>query len=144
MYIDKDTMLASSQSITSGTSAVSQNTIDLSQARDIGIGNQKMVMVNVETALAGTVTTMSFDLIVSANADLSSPDIIGSSGSLAKAGLIAGKQFYVPIPPIPAHLAAKRYFGLNFKGDAAITAFIATAAVVESGQHNKAYASAGA
>lgn len=146
MYIDKDTMISSAQVVT--TTARSSEVIDLGSIRDIGVGSQKYLMVKADTLVTATgAGTVNFVLQCASDAAFSSPVTVYDSGSIAKgsgtnaATLIAGYQLFIPIPVG----ISQRYLSLNYVvGTGPLTGGSFTAAVVESPQLNKAYASAGA
>lgn len=116
MLTDAYLQLSSSQAVTS--TAVSTNTLDLQSTRDIGEGTPLYVVITVdEAAAASGSATVQFQLIVSANADLSSADVLIETAALGKAELTAGhKPIVLPIPPsiLTAQPIGKRYFGVNY------------------------------
>jgi hypothetical protein len=149
MLVDASLILSSSQAVT--TSAVSINTLDLSggsgtvpspQARDIGAGRQLYVHISVdETVTAAGAATVTFQLIGSANADLSSPIVLIQSDAIPKATLVAGYRFALPIPPQLGSIG-QRYFGVNYSvATGPLTAGKFTAFVTPDIQDAKVYAS---
>jgi hypothetical protein len=102
MFSDNLLRLSSAQAFTSGTTA-STNTIDFgnpSVLRNVGDG-VPMTLVLVVTTGAHTSSgdeTYQFDLIQSANADLSSPTVL-ESRVIARGSLPAGTFVFIPIPP---------------------------------------------
>ncbi len=113
MYVDAFGLVSDSQAVTA--TAFSTNTIDLSNAtvkRQIGTGEEVGFGVNVEVAADFTSgnETYTFEVVQSANADLSSPDVIGSVTHTA-ATLVAGYLFFLPIP---IGQPTKRYIGLRY------------------------------
>lgn len=100
------------QAVTS--TAVSTNTIDKSQARDLGEGEQLFMLFTVtEAATASGAATVTFGLIESASSDLSSATTLASTAAIGKASLTVGAQFAIPIPP---QIGSKglRYLGTNY------------------------------
>jgi hypothetical protein len=87
---------------------VSTNTIDLGLARDIGSGENLYVVFSVDVAFAGG-TSVDFQLITSAAANLGSPTVIATTGAIATATLVLGYQIALRIPPRPG--AVQRYLG---------------------------------
>ena len=73
MITDKLLRVSEDQALT--TTAVSTDTVDLVHARDIGEGTSLYMNFAVTTALAGG-TSVKFEVITSANANLSSPNNI--------------------------------------------------------------------
>jgi len=113
-YIDKETLLWDAAALT--VDAVSTNTYDMGSAtRDISIGEPLCAVITVDVGADATTgdEAYTFNVIQSANADLSAADIIASrpfTAAMATAGaLAAGKQIIIPIPP---ESCTKRYLGL--------------------------------
>jgi hypothetical protein len=99
----------SGQAITAD--AVSTDTIDLGTARDIGEGQQLYMVFTVVTAF-DNLTSLDLEVISSANANLSSHTVLAETNVLL-AGLTAGKQYVVAIPPQIASLG-QRYLGARY------------------------------
>lgn len=116
MMTDALLQLSSAQVVTA--SAVSTNTIDLSQNRDIGAGEDLYATFSVaEAAVAAGAATVDFQVITSAAADLSSPTVIGTSGPVPKADLTLGrKPFSICINAsiLLAQPVGQRYFGVQY------------------------------
>lgn len=110
MITDALLLLSVAQAVTA--SAVSTNTVDLGVARDIGAGEPLYVSFHVTTNFA-TLTSLTPNLIISANADLSSATVIASGPAIPVASLVAGYKTYMRIPPI-ADSIGKRYFGASY------------------------------
>lgn len=94
--------------------AFSTNTIDLGNVtpkRDIGIGEGLEIVSTVDVAADSTTgnETYQFDFVQSANADLTSPDVLASR-IITAANLTAGKVVHLPVP---ADAITKRYIGLQ-------------------------------
>lgn len=112
MFLDALLTVSDAQSLTGTTAIVSTNTIDLgapSVQRDIGVGQPLRFAVAFDVAMGGTSPAITIEVIQSASADLSSPDVIGSSGS--QAAVAAGKIHEVGIDP---GRMTKRYLGLRY------------------------------
>jgi hypothetical protein len=110
MFADALLMLSDSQPLT-GTGAVSANTIDLGNPtvkRDVGTGEPLVLVVATETALVGAGGSLTAEVLQSDNADLSSPDVIASSGPILAAALPIGSVVQVAIPE---GRITKRYLG---------------------------------
>ena len=138
MITDKLLRVSEDQAIT--TTAFSTDTIDLSVARDIGEGTALYMNFAVTTALANG-TSVKFEVVSSANANLSSPTVIGSSDAVLTAALTAGKNVVVRINP---QIASKgqRYLGARYTVAGTFNAGKITADVVETiGDGRKYYAS---
>ena len=138
MITDKLLRVSEDQAIT--TTAFSTDTIDLSVARDIGEGTALYMNFAVTTALANG-TSVKFEVVTSANANLSSPTVIGSSDAITTANLTAGKNVVVRINPDIAG-KGKRYLGARYTVSGTYNAGKITADVVETiGDGRKFYAS---
>jgi hypothetical protein len=106
MITDAAMLLESAQVLVRAASTyVSTNTIDLSVNRDIGAGHQKKVLWNVEVLYEGG-TQITFQQIISANADLSSAVVIDGGIVVPLANLIAGAMVVRTIPELMAGPAA--------------------------------------
>lgn len=116
MHTDALLTLSSAQAVTS--SAVSTNTIDLSLARDLGPGQDLYVVFTVDTsATASGSATVTFQLITSAAAALTSPTILAQTDAIGKAELTAGRRpIYLEIPSsvLAAQPVGQRYFGVQY------------------------------
>ena len=107
-----DALLAVSASQVVTASAVSANTIDLSQAKDIGEGHGLTMLFTVESAPT-TPTSVEFQVISSASANLGTPTVLGSSGAIAIASLPVGTIIPVKINAKIGSLG-QRYLGGNY------------------------------
>lgn len=115
MLTDALLQLSSAQAVTA--SAVSANTIDLGQARDLGPGKQLYLNITVdEAALAAGAATVTFQAISSAAANLGSPTVLAQTDAIGKAELVIGKCISIPIPPsvLAAQRLGQRYLGANY------------------------------
>lgn len=113
MKIDAQLLLSDAQAVTAD--AVSTNTIDCGNStikNDIGAGVSMAVAVQVDVAADSTTgdETYSFELIQSANANLTSADVLVAR-TIAAASLTAGSIHIIGIPP---KSVTKRYIGLNY------------------------------
>lgn len=122
MYVDANLVLSGSavgntvtyQTVTGATAVLSTNTVDLSQARDIGEGNDLVkVRFQVGTVFAG-LTALTVDVISTTDAALTAGIVvIGSSGPIPVAQLIAGARFAIELNP-RLNSIGQRYLGLRF------------------------------
>lgn len=111
MFLDALLLLSDAQAISAD--AYSTNTIDLGNStvkRRIGTGEPMALAIQVDVAADHTDgdETYAFQLLQSANADLSSGDII-ELRTISYADLTAGKILYLNLPP---GQPTKRYIGL--------------------------------
>lgn len=139
MITDAFLRVSDAQAITAD--AVSTNTIDLGTARDIGEGKQLFMVFTVGAAF-NNLTSLALQIITSDAANLGTPTVRATQ-SVLLAGLTAGAQFVVPLPPIVGSLG-QRYLGANYDvtGTNPSTGTI-TADIVESIQDGKKYYASG-
>lgn len=134
--LDAQLQLSAAQAVTA--SAVSTNTIDLGTSRDIGTGTKLFAVVGVDTtATAAGAATVRFQVITSANANLSSANVISQTDDIPIANLTAGRKPIV-IALSPAVLnslpVGQRYLGLQYTiGTGPLTAGAFTAYLTNSG-----------
>lgn len=112
MFVDALQLLSDAQALTA--TAYSTNTIDfgnVSPARDVGAGEPMEITLEVDVAADGTTTdeTYEFQVVQSANANLSSHDVLASR-TITYANLTLGSIHRLPVP---AGAITKRYFGLR-------------------------------
>lgn len=113
MIVDAQTQLSNAQVFNTVATVVSTNTYDTGAAgRNIAAGRRLGVMftVDVSADAGNNDETYRFELIQSANADLSAPDVLVATNTayLTRALLVAGYKFFLEYPP---HLKTKRYLG---------------------------------
>ena len=138
MITDKLLRVSEDQALT--TTAVSTNTIDLSVARDVGEGTALYMNFAVTEALANG-TSVKFEVISSAAANLGSTTVIGSTDAILTAALTLGKNVVVRINPDIAG-KGQRYLGARYTIAGTFNAGKVTADVVETiGDGRKYYAS---
>ena len=114
--LDTLLQLSAAQAVTA--TAVSTNTIDLSVARDMGPGSDLYAVFGVDVAAtAAGAATVTFEVITSATADLSSPTVVSSSGPIPKADLTAGRRpisVCVSSQALIANNNGQRYLGVRY------------------------------
>lgn len=144
--VDDFLKLSAAQTVTA--SAVSTNTVDLGTSRDLGPGERLMVQFTVDqTVTAAGAGTVTFQVISSAAAALTSPTILAQTDAIGKAELTAGrKPIVVTIDRaalISAQALGQRYIGVQYTiGTGPLTAGQFTAYIVHGAQDvNKNYAS---
>lgn len=113
MFIDALLLLSDAQALTA--TAFSTNTIDLSSVtpkRDIAVGEEMAIVLTVDVAADFTTgdETYTFQFVQSANANLSSPDILAQWAILASA-LTAGASFVLNLPE---GRITKQYIGMQY------------------------------
>ena len=138
MITDKLLRVSEDQAVT--TTAVSTNTVDLGVARDVGEGTALYMNFALTEAFANG-TSVTFEVITSASANLGSPTVIGSSAAIVTASLTLGKNIVVTLNP---EIAGKgqRYLGARYTVAGTMNAGKVTADIVETiGDGQKFYAS---
>jgi hypothetical protein len=111
MITDQLLRVSNAQNVT--VTAVSVDSVDLSQARDIGEGQDLFMNFAVGTAFAGGTST-EFQVIVADNGALTTNvTVIGSSGAIPTASLTAGSMQAVRLNPMIASLG-RRFLGARY------------------------------
>jgi len=114
MITDSLLQLSNAQTV-SGSGEVSDNTVDLLQAKDIGAGEEIYVHFSTVTAPAGA-TSVEFQIITSAAANLGTPTVIGSSGAIPIAqlspSLASGRVVVKANPKVGG--VGQRYLGARY------------------------------
>ena len=140
MITDKLLRVSTDQALT--TTAVSTDTIDLSQIRDIGEGDDLFMNFAVTAALTGG-TSVKFEVIGATNAALSSGVVVlGSSDAVVTASLVAGYNAAVRINPQIASNGT-RYIGARYTISGTYSAGTVTADVVTDIQDGKKFYASG-
>lgn len=129
MILDQQLLLSDKQALT--TTAFSTNTIDLTNARDLGIGDNDLeLVIMVNTAMTGG-TSCQFAYVTSANADLSTPNVIVQTPAIVAASLTAGSEWLrVQIPALSLTAQMQRYIGVQYTIVGAFGAGTVTAGIV--------------
>jgi hypothetical protein len=135
MLTDALLQLSSAQAVTA--SAASTNTIDLSVVRDLGPGRNLFAVWTVDAAaVAAGAATVTFQVITSAAAALSSPTVVAQTDAIPKADLTAGrKAFAQRIDPavLLAQPNGQRYLGVQYTvGTGPLTAGAFSCAIVDT------------
>lgn len=98
MILDAQLSFSRNQALT-GTSAVaSTDTIDFGAVRQMGIGEDLFVVINVKVAAGGTTPTLTIAQQTDDNSSFSSATTLLTSQTFAAAALGAGAQIVLPVP----------------------------------------------
>lgn len=113
MIIDRLLNVSTAQAVT--VTAVSEDSIDLTNARDIGSGEPLALTVQVTTtATADGAATLTINAISADDAALTSNVVVhASTGAIGKATLVAGYRVTLGIPP-ETNIGADRYWGASY------------------------------
>lgn len=135
MMTDALLQLSLAQAITA--TAFSTNTIDLGVARDLGPGDQLYVTFGVDVAAtAAGAATVTFQVVTSANANLSSPTVLVQTDAIPKTDLTLGRKlFCLAITPqiLLANPNGQRYLGVQYTiGTGPLTAGSFSATVTDT------------
>jgi hypothetical protein len=139
MITDKLLRVSEDQAVTA--TAVSTDTIDLSIARDIGEGEALYMNFAVTTAMVGG-TSVKFEVISSATANLGSPTVIGSTDAIVTADLTLGRNIAVRINPVIGS-NGQRYLGARYTVVGTYSAGKITADVVMNIQDGRSFYASG-
>lgn len=102
------------QTVTGAAAVLSTNTVDLSQNRDIGEGNDLLQMLAEVTVVFAGLTALTIEIIQADDAALSSNvTVIGSSGAVPVASLTTGKRLSVQFNPRIGSVG-QRYLGARY------------------------------
>lgn len=114
MIMDKNTLLSNAQALT--TTAYSTYSYDLSVARDLGLGDNDIeIFIRVGSVALSGGTSVQFQFITSANADLSSETVIVQTPAIAAASLTAGSEWLrVDVPALSLSASMQRYIGFKY------------------------------
>lgn len=136
MFLDSQLLLSDAQALTA--TAVSTNTIDTALAtNEVGAGEPMALVFTVDVAAdtASADETYQFQLIQSANANLSSQDVLLQTDTsfITRATLVAGYKVVIPIPP---GMKTKRYLGARYvlggtTPSVTVTAFIQPMSMIQ-------------
>ena len=143
MITDQFLKVSAAQAVTA--SAVSTDKVDLLVARDIGEGEDLYMNFSVDTSFtAAGAATLEMQVVVADDAALTTNvTVIGSTGAIPKASLVAGANFAARINPQIASLG-RRYFGANYVvSTGPMTAGAVTANVVHGIQDGKKFYASG-
>lgn len=136
MYTDAQLRLSNEQDLftpAAGT-ILSTNNIDLLAAvNNLGIGYPVRGIVNVEETFAGG-TSINVQYIQSANANMSSPDVLAQSGVILLAAIPAAGG--APLWDFPVPPNTKRYVGIQYVTVGDFTTGKVSAHLVEATDRN--------
>ena len=136
MFLDRQNTVSQAQAITA--TAVSTDTIDLSQARDIGVGEELKFSITIDQVF-NNLTSLTPQVVISAAANLSSPTVLAALDPIPLAQLVAGRkpiELSILRTTLLAQPIGQRYLGLNYvvAGTAPTTGQVTAGIVVGSFQ----------
>lgn len=112
MLVDRNNTVSKEQALTA--TAVSTDVVDLGLSTNAFDCNYLVVSVE-ETFVSGGASTLVINIVDDDNTSLSSPATLASSPSIAKAALVAGAKFAIPMPPLlGARSGRQRYLGASY------------------------------
>lgn len=107
---DRETTFSNNQAVTTGTQySTDKYDTGLANHPNINTNRELQVLCVVTTTFTGG-TSLAVNLVESANADLSSPTVLATSGVIAEASLTAGTRLLATALP----RTSKRYLGFQF------------------------------
>lgn len=137
MYMDASLLFDTAAAITS-TGQVSTNIIDLTNARDLGVGDNPaldVVFIVTTTMLAAGAATLQIQF--QGSTDNSTYTTMMQTDAIPKATLVAGAKFSFDLPRMISGQSRPRYLRLNYVvGTGPFTAGAATAFIVLDDQLN--------
>lgn len=134
-YLDRQLTGSAAQSVAMAAGSVfSTDVIDLANSgRDISRANELRALCLVGAAVtSGGAATLTVELVQSANPDLSSPDVLYTTGAVALANLGAGAVLVDTAMPA----TTKRYLGWRFTVGAATTTGGTVTATITKNTHS--------
>lgn len=135
MILDRQNCFSDGQALSGAGAAASTDLIDFGAIREMGVGEQLYIVVNVPVAAGGTTPTMSVAVQADDNAAFSSPTAIFTSPTYAAAALGAGAQFVYPLPVT----GVERYMRLNYTLGGTSPTITVDAHIVTSAQLARIY-----
>ena len=115
--------LSAAQAVT--TTAVSTNNVNAVVARDLAVGdNEPVATFTVDTTVtSGGSYTVTFEVITDDNSSFSSPTVIGSSGAIPQASLVAGMApIHVRLNPSVISPLGEQYIAVRYTTSGTLTA----------------------
>lgn len=130
MYVDAQNRFSNDQAVTTGTQLSTNNVDLLSANKNLGIGIEGRIVAHVTTTFASG-TSIRAEVIQSASADMSSPDILVTGPTLLEAAAVEGAVLLdVKLPN-----TTKRYVGVRYITVGTHTAGTVHAAIVAETDH---------
>lgn len=113
MYADALLQFSAAQAVGAAV-GISTNAVDLGTARDIGEGaSELLARVQVNTTFTG-LTALTMEVIASSDAaSTTNVVVIGSSGAVPVASLVAGARFAIELNPLIAS-KGQRYVAIRY------------------------------
>lgn len=140
MRLDYQFLFSNAQSLVTSTSVVSTNAIDLSNSRDLGLGDgiQPKIIGTIGTGITAACASATFMVQFQGSTDSSAwTTYIETSASTTASLSASSKAFQFDLPPRPSGAALPRYyrcvyvFGGNLLATTISTGTITTALVLQ-------------
>lgn len=114
MFMDSQLEFSDAQDISQTTGTyLSTNVVDLQAVRDIGQGEPMYLVIQIDTTVTGTSSTIEFRLRSDAVEAIHATTSTGhfTTGAIAEATLVAGYTLVIPLPLEPN--AYERFLGIQ-------------------------------
>ncbi len=98
MILDRENAFSQAQALSGAGNIISTDVIDLSQIRQIGMGKDLYLIINVDAAMTGTSGTLVVTIQTDDNVSFSSPASALVSPTYAQAALTLSTQIAIPVP----------------------------------------------
>lgn len=148
MIQDAATYFAVSQNLTgaavgtiaAGTFTPLENFMSLTQARDLGEGEQLFAYVKIDTTVTGS-TFLNFTVVTSNDGIALTP--LGSTGPIAVAGLTANSVYYIAVGKVAGIVTPSTLFGMVVEpiGGTVTAGAVSAGLTLNTATHVRPYAS---
>lgn len=136
-YTDALLRFSDAQTITGSSPLLSTNTVDTANARDIGQGESLKVVFRVGTSFSG-LTALECQIIQADDAALTTNvEVLGSTGPIELAALVAGAGFTAKPGPLLQGRRARRYLGVRYVPTGSGTSGTMTASIESATESGK-------
>lgn len=98
MILDRENAFSQAQALSGAGNIISTDVIDLSQLRQVGLGKDVYLVLNVDVAATGTAPTLQVNVQTDDNVGFASPAVALTSPTYAQAQLGLSTQIALPMP----------------------------------------------